>query len=284
MNQPLVSICIPVYNGAAFIGETIASALAQTYPNTEIVVSDNASTDRTGDVVAEAAARDPRIRYERATTNVGPVGNFNRCLDLARGTYVKILCADDLLYPDCLTRQVAVFEGEAGAAISLVSAARDIVDERSRIRLRPRQPVPTGRVPAADAVQRTVRSGTNLYGEPQSVLFRTYDARAVSGFNPAYGFCLDLDLWFRLLTRGDLFRIPDALCAFRVSPNSWSTGLSGKQAAEFQRFLDEWKGKGPFGLTAGDVQLGVRRAALNDRKRRLFYIWLSLTEFLRFRR
>lgn len=284
MNQPLVSICIPVYNGEAFIGETIASALAQTYPNTEIVVSDNASTDRTTDVVAAAAASDPRIRYERAGSNVGPVGNFNRCLDLARGTYIKILCADDLLYPDCLTRQVAVFEDESGRAISLVSAARDIVDERSRIRLRPRQPVPAGRIPATDAVQRTVRSGTNLYGEPQSVLFRTADARAVGGFNPNYGFCLDLDLWFRLLTRGDLFRIPDALCAFRVSPHSWSTGLSGKQATEFQRFLDDWKTNGPFGLTDEVIRLGVRRAALNDRKRRLFYIWLSLTEFLRFGR
>jgi GT2 family glycosyltransferase len=284
MNQPLVSICIPVYNGESFLGETLASALAQTYTNTEIVVSDNASTDRTGEVVATAAAHAPNIRYERAGTNVGPVGNFNRCIDLARGTYIKILCADDLLYPDCLTRQVAAFEGEDGRAISLVSAARDIVDERSRVRLRPRPPVPSGRVSASDAVQRTVRSGTNLYGEPQSVLFRTADARAVGGFNPNYGFCLDLDLWFRLLTRGDLFRIPDALCAFRVSPNSWSTGLSGKQAAEYQRFLDDWKAQGSFGLTDDAIALGVRRAALNDRKRRLFYIWLSLTEFLRFGR
>ncbi len=282
MTQPKVSICIPVYNGETFIAETIHSALGQEFSDFELVISDNASTDGTERVVRSIS--DPRIRYERSAVNVGPVGNFNRCLELARGEYIKILCADDLLYPDCLKRQVAVLEDDKRREISLVSCARDIIDEKSRIRLRPRVKGISGRVPANQAVIRSIRTGTNIYGEPQSVLFRTDQGRAVGGFNPAYGFCLDLDFWFRLLTLGDLYRIEDACCAFRVSPNSWSTGLSGKQAVEFRRFLEDLKANSKFTLDEKDIARSLRRAARNDRMRRLFYIWLSVTELLRFGR
>ena len=133
---PKVSLCIPVYNGARFLAETMRSALAQDYADFELVVSDNASTDETPQVVA--GFDDPRIVYSRSERNLGPVGNFNRCLELARGRYTKILCADDLLYPTCLSRQVAILEEDAGQAISLVSCARDIIDADSRVRWRSR--------------------------------------------------------------------------------------------------------------------------------------------------
>lgn len=278
---PKVSVCIPVYNGERFIAETLQSALNQDFRDIEVVISDNASTDGTQRVVEGFS--DARIRYERSTHNVGAVGNFNRCLDLARGLYLKILCADDLLYPTCLTRQVAIFDGDPEQAIALVSCARDIVDDQGRVRLRPRQKHFSGRIPAASAVRRSVLSGTNIFGEPQSVLIRTEQARRAGGFNPDYGFCLDLDYWFRLLALGDLYRIEEALCAFRVSDQSWSTGLSGKQALEFRRFLDDLQTRNLFPLSESDRAEGIRIAARNDRLRRLFYIWLSATKFLPFR-
>jgi len=279
---PKVSICIPVYNGEHFIAETVESALNQDFRDFELVVSDNASTDGTQQVVARYS--DVRIRYERSEQNVGAVGNFNRCLDLARGEYIKIVCADDLIYPSCLSKQIAIFDGDADHSISMVSCARDIIDDHSRIRLRPRVKNFSGRIPAATAVRRTVQSGTNIFGEPQAVLIRTEQARQAGGFNPNYGFCLDLDFWFRLLMLGDLYRMEDALCAFRVSENSWSTGLSGKQAAEYRRFLADVQSWNVFPLTEQDMAAGIRRTALNDRLRRLFYNWLSLTKFLRFGR
>lgn len=265
-----------------YLAETVESALGQNFRDFELVVSDNASTDGTERIVANF--RDPRIRYERSAKNIGPVGNFNRCIDLARGEYIKMLCADDLIYPDCLSRQVAVMDMDEKKNLSMISCPRDIIDERSRIRLRPRTPGLSGRIRAAEAVHACVVSGTNIFGEPPAVLFRKNQAVKVGGFNPAYGFCLDLDFWFRLLEEGDLYRMDESLCAFRVSPNSWSSGLSGKQAAEYRRFLFDVKSAGRFGISDEDVRRSIQRAQMNDRLRRIFYLWLSFTDFLRFKR
>jgi len=279
MSSPRVSICIPVYNGEAYLAETIESAIRQNFQDFELIISDNASTDSTGEIVR--ANHDPRIRYERTGENIGPAGNFNRCIELARGKYIKILCADDLLYPSCLSSQAAILDHDTRHEIVMVSCARDIVDEHSHVRLRPRLKGLSRRIPAAEAVRSCIRSGTNIYGEPPCVLFRADQARAAGGFNPSYGICIDIDFWFRLLKLGDLYRQEEAFCAFRVSPNSWSSGLSGKQAYEYQRFLGELKDSHWLDLSDQDIKRSVRRAKRNDRLRRLFYLWLSASDFLR---
>ena len=271
---PKVSICVPVYNGELYIAETLRSALAQDFTDFELVISDNASTDRTADIVA--SLHDPRIIYSRSPSNVGAVGNFNRCLELARGRYLKILCADDLLYPTCLSRQVDILERDQHQSIALVSSTRDIIDTASRIRWRARPNGLAGRHTAADAIRRSVRSGTNIFGEPLTALFRTDQGRQAGGFNPAYSFCLDLDFWFRLLALGDVYHIREPLSAFRVSATSWSTGLSGKQAKEFRRFVESYNQSAQL-LSPGDLRVGIRRAILNAYFRRLFYLWMSIT-------
>jgi glycosyltransferase involved in cell wall biosynthesis len=269
-----VSICVPVYNGARYIAETLRSALAQDFTDFELVISDNASTDDTADIVA--GMHDPRIVYDRSPRNVGAVGNFNRCLELARGRYLKILCADDLLYPSCLSRQVAILEQDQHRSIALVSSTRDIIDTASRIRWHARPTGLSGRHGATEAIRSSVRSGTNIFGEPLTALFRTEQGRQAGGFNPAYSFCLDLDFWFRLLALGDVYHIQEPLSAFRVSATSWSTGLSHQQANEFRRFVESYNRSAQF-LSSGDLKVGIRRAILNAYFRRLFYLWMSFT-------
>lgn len=97
--NPLVSICIPVYNGAAYIAETIASVQRQTYSNVEILVQDNQSTDRTLLIVHALAKGDPRILVAQNTKNLGMAGNWNACFARASGEFVQLLSADDLLKP-----------------------------------------------------------------------------------------------------------------------------------------------------------------------------------------
>ena len=92
-----VSVCLPVYNGAPFVRQAVSSALAQTGVDLELLVIDNASTDSTVDIVREL--HDPRLRLLRNETNIGAGRNWSRCLTEARGDLVKILCADDWLYP-----------------------------------------------------------------------------------------------------------------------------------------------------------------------------------------
>jgi glycosyltransferase involved in cell wall biosynthesis len=96
----LVSILIPVFNRQSLIAETIQSALQQTYKNIEVVVVDNASTDRTWEVVQKIAPRDDRVKCFRNEENIGPVRNWKRCIDEATGKYGKILWSDDLIASD----------------------------------------------------------------------------------------------------------------------------------------------------------------------------------------
>jgi len=98
--QPLVSIGIPTYNRADLLDKAIASAVAQTYPHLEIVISDNHSTDPTESLVQDWCQRDPRIRYHRHFENIGPYGNFRAVLKEAHGEYFMWLGDDDWIDPN----------------------------------------------------------------------------------------------------------------------------------------------------------------------------------------
>lgn len=97
---PGVSIGLPVRNGERFLSQALASLLGQSYEDFELIVSDNASDDRTASIVAEAAARDSRVRLDRSAENLGAVANFNRVLGLARGEHFMWAACDDLWEPD----------------------------------------------------------------------------------------------------------------------------------------------------------------------------------------
>ncbi len=95
---PLVSIGIPVRNGKKHLGEALESALAQEYPELELVISDNASVDRTQSICEDYARRDRRVRYHRNAEDIGAVRNFKRVLELSSGTYFTWLAHDDTLH------------------------------------------------------------------------------------------------------------------------------------------------------------------------------------------
>lgn len=97
MNNPLVSILIPVYNREFLVIETIESALGQTYKNIEIIIVDNCSTDDTWNVLQDFVKKDDRIKIFQNSKNIGPVLNWKRCIDEASGEYAKILFSDDLI-------------------------------------------------------------------------------------------------------------------------------------------------------------------------------------------
>ena len=124
----LVSVCIPTYQGAAYLGQAIDSVLTQSFGDFELVVVDNHSTDGTEELVA--AYSDSRIRFFRNERNLGAEANWNRCLAEARGTYIKLLPHDDLLAPDCLRQQVAALERDQRLALAF--CARTVLDGAGR--------------------------------------------------------------------------------------------------------------------------------------------------------
>lgn len=109
-NQPRLSIGLPVYNGEKFISAALDSLLAQTFTDFELIISDNASTDKTEEICRAYAAQDQRIRYYRNDTNIGCARNFNRVFDLSVGEYFKWAAHDDLHAPDFLAKCVAVLD------------------------------------------------------------------------------------------------------------------------------------------------------------------------------
>lgn len=104
---PMVSVCIPTYNGAATIGAALQSVGQQRYADFDVLVVDDGSHDDTVDVVKSFARKIPSLRIESNHTNQGLAGNWNRCLDLAEGSWIKFLFQDDLLHPDCLAAMAA---------------------------------------------------------------------------------------------------------------------------------------------------------------------------------
>ena len=109
-NAPRVTIGVPVYNGELYLAETLESLLAQDFEDFEIVISDNASDDRTSEICAKYAAKDPRISYLRNDRNVGGAHNYSLLVDVARGEYFKWASADDLCAPGFLSSCVEMLD------------------------------------------------------------------------------------------------------------------------------------------------------------------------------
>src|SRR5690348_14044450 len=96
VNRPSVSVVMPTYNAAPYVGAAIESVLGQTFPDLEIVIVDDASTDGTAQVVSGLAERDARVVFERSPANRGAAATRNRALSIARGRFLAFLDGDDL--------------------------------------------------------------------------------------------------------------------------------------------------------------------------------------------
>ena len=269
-STPLVSVCIPAYFGETHIAQAIASILNQTMSDLELLVIDDNSSDGTERVVE--SFHDPRIKYSRNPVNLGPEGNWNLCLREACGRYVKLLPQDDFLYADTLRRQVAILENDADENISFVFGPRIIVDDSGReIMRRGYRGQEEGEVLAADLIRRCVRLGTNLIGEPGSVIFRRTLADRVGLFDGEMPYVIDLDYWFRLLRYGDAYYLRDPVSAFRVGSDSWSVRIGAGQSADFRKFIDKTCVAQADILSRLDIMSGKVMARINNLMRLLFY-------------
>lgn len=133
---PMVSIGMPVFNGERFIEKALDSILAQSYPHFELIISDNASTDRTGDICQRYAERDARIRYVRQSANKGASWNFRFVLDQSVGEYFMWAAADDWRYPNFINDAVSCFHEDPG--LLCVQGTTDfMVGNRSVFKLKP---------------------------------------------------------------------------------------------------------------------------------------------------
>lgn len=271
---PLVSVVIPTYNSSAHLEATIRSVLDQTLDDIEIVVSDHASRDGTWELLQEHRA-DPRLRLNRISAGGGARRNWTHVSELATGAYVKLVCADDLLHPDCLARQVAALE-RAGEGAVMAACRRDIVDAAGRRVVRDwgMQGL-SGEVTGGEVARRIVRAGTNLLGEPACVLFRREALQRAGYWFSEDGYVIDVATYLRVLEQGDLVAVPETLAGFRLSAEQWSVRLERQQVRQVKRLLRETASRWPEAVSARDLRYGLVAAELQAVRRRIAYRVLS---------
>jgi hypothetical protein len=211
--HPKISVLLPTYNYARYLPVAIESVLSQSEPDFELIVSDDASSDDSAQIIRNYAAADSRIRCVLRTKNLGMVHNWNACLDLARGRYIKFVFGDDCLTrPDSLQRYCELLERHPAA--TLAASARLVIDHQSAPQRIWDDLRECRAFDGPTLAARCLWQNQNLIGEPSAVMFRREAADL--RFDPAYRQLVDLDFWLKLLRRGTLAYEPAPLCAFRI--------------------------------------------------------------------
>ena len=198
------TVAIPVYNRQSMIRRAVDSALAQTVPGLEILVVDNSSTDGTWDVLQ--TYKDSRLLLARNERNVGLFGNFNRCLDLAQGQYLRFLCSDDKLIPCSLAQEIEIMDAHQEVALLTTRGRR--VNERGYV-LGPQadhfQPgIYLGQQAICAVLWFQAHYAYNPLNYPSGILLRREIARQVGPFDTTMKMSGDVDFFLRVLERGAL--------------------------------------------------------------------------------
>lgn len=226
--KPTVTVVLPTYNAAHLLDDAIGSVLQQTFTDFEFLIVDNRSTDNSDEVIKKYLG-DPRIRFVKNDTNIGLVGNWNKCIELATGEYIKFICSDDKFHPQILEKQVAVLH--AKPEVTLVGCYKEEFGGYSGIWKAPFE----HQVPGNIAVLETMKD-FNYLGEPTCVLFRKADALKVGPFRE-YRWITDWEMWVRLLTLGDCYIVPERLCFTRNHPGQLTKGIY----REYLHLLEEYE-------------------------------------------
>jgi glycosyltransferase involved in cell wall biosynthesis len=229
--RPLVSIGMPVYNGERFLRQALESFLVQDYENFELIISDNASTDTTGNICQRYADRDARIRYVRNEANLGASPNHKRVFEMASGDYFKWAAHDDECLPTFLSRCMSVFE-EVPQSVVLVYPQSLIIDEEGRVireyrvSIEARASRPHRRLAR---VLRNVMLGTPAYGVMRANALK--QTRLIDAF-----FSSDYVLFAELAMLGEIWELPELLLRKRF--HSARSMVAHQTAQDYEAWLD----------------------------------------------
>ncbi len=226
-----VSIVVPIYNGAAFLADCIESALSQSHGDFELVALDNGSTDGTREILEKFAAVDRRIRVFANSSTIPVIRNWNLAVSFAspKSSYIKILHADDSLYPDCLTKMVAV--AERHPEVGVIGSLRHRGSDLECLGLPLAEEAFDGRLIVRDFLHQR-----RFVLAPSSSLFRADLVRARQPFYPEDLLHADIAICLALLLRSDFGFVHEALTHSRVHAGS----ITATVATHQQTLLREW--------------------------------------------
>lgn len=267
--QPLISICIPAYNAEKFIKETLESILNQTYQNLEIIITDDCSKDQTVSIINSFS--DKRIKFYQNEKNLGVEGNWNKALQLATGNYCKMMGADDILYSNCISEQLCVFENTENVDVVLVTSHKNVINQDGKLIMTRKFPG-NGKYKGIKALKKSLHRGTNVIGEPVAGLFRKEILEKSGYYRGENLYMIDMDLWSRMLKHGDLYVVENVLYAFRISTDSLSTNIGFAQVKLFNIFVDKLFADKDFKINIFDKYLAKTMALAMGIARNLIYL------------
>jgi glycosyltransferase involved in cell wall biosynthesis len=279
---PRVSVCVPAYQAAANLQETLDSVWSQAFEDFELVIVDDGSRDGTAAIIA--AQRDPRLRAFAHPTNLGQEATVADTVAHARAPLVKFLDADDLLHPDCLETMVAAFDANPGAALAF--SRRDILPVDPDDPTLPEWLADIGDLASGFERIEEVNDGRELLrqylrarlpgnwiAEPAGVMARRADLIAIGGYNHRVRQNNDVDVWVRLMARGEVIYIDRPLFTYRLDPGTGVTGGNEGRADPYPHWLDPlWTAEGLAGIDdfpERSLLLRTRRSLLLRAFRRL---------------
>jgi len=200
-----VTLAMPIYNGEQYVEETLRSILAQDFADFELIITDNASTDRTEEICRGFAARDQRIRYVRNERNLGASANYNLGLSLATGEFFKWCAHDDLISPNCIGALVNALEQDSEAVGAFPKT--ECIDETGAVIPLVGEPLPDRRgLTPAQRFMRGVREGGTMF--EIFGLFRRDVLHKTMLHLPYYG--SDRALLAEVALLGEFVRVPTA--------------------------------------------------------------------------
>lgn len=267
---PTVSVVMPTRDGERWLREAIDSILDQQGVDFELVIADHASKDTTPQILADYA-HDPRVRLITVPDGGGAQAAWNAASEAARGTYVKLVCHDDILRPGVLARQAALLATNPDAAMT--AGRRDVIDGAGRTVMADwGLPGLTRRSSGAKAIRRAVRRGINPFGEPACVMVPRAALASIGNWDGRRPYVLDLSTYFRLLRHGSY--VPDLTtgAAFRVSEEQLSFVLKNVQAAQVTALHREALHDAPATVKWPSLVLGATAAHAAALARRFVYL------------
>lgn len=231
----LVSVCIPTYNSAHYLGYAIESVLKQQFRDFELVICDDASTDNTPEVCRRYD--DLRIRYLCTTGKSGQAGIFNRCVDEARGDYVILLHADDVLMEQYLARAIELLESDKNVGM-VHCTVRHIGPDGSPLSFQ--QLYQDNRIDPGDIrFRQLLLQGCVV--NPSGVLVRRSIYQAVGPFCAAVAWGIDWHMWLRVSLKCSVGYLAEPLALYRLHPQSGTSAVmsSGRYGRDEMWVLDD---------------------------------------------
>jgi lipopolysaccharide transport system ATP-binding protein len=225
--SPIVSICIPVFNGVQYLRDCLQSAIEQTEESSEIIIADDGSNDGSQKLANNLLGDSERPFRFFQNDRLGIANNCNFLIKQSKGEFIKFLFQDDLMYPSCVSKLLQLAKENLGT--NLVFSKRKVILEPSSEKgcdkiwstsqnlhreWRNLRRVQKGETLLEDP--RIIDSPWNKIGEPSTVLIRKAALQETGGFDPRYQQLLDIDLWFRLMLVGDVAFQDEYLSIFRI--------------------------------------------------------------------